>query len=464
MKCILHFGMQKTGSTSIQSTLYSAELGPEFGYIHFGQPNSSMYLGTAFLESPEKFYANRRRGLPPGEVQRRRDDYRRALHQQLREAGNRTSDRAMILSSEDLPNMSEQVLAEMRDFIAQVSPDIRPVGYIRAPKSYIESSLQERIKHGRSRFDLDAIFPKYRERFEKFDHVFGKENVSFWPFAPRTFTAGDVVLDFCRRIGLPLAAADVRRVNEGLTLPAVRLLYAYRVFGRSYGAGQEAVKANALLLNALQALPGEKLRLSDSLINPLLNKYRSDVAWMEERLGCSLAESADDKPGAITCEKDLLNFDDQSLDWLAGRLAMFDHARRVSFSTPEEVADGMAALVDQLMLNNAVGAGQERQSYSNMLTHVGVINMKVKELAKRAKADAGAELAGVSDAKAAKLLRAAFNCLREDLTQLDAGTLRVVGLGTYRAKRNDVLEDATGQSIKRFVFVPYSEQSPESDD
>jgi hypothetical protein len=88
------------------------------------------------------------------------------------------------------------------------------VAYVRDLAGYITSNFQERVKNGYANFDLIDSAPPYRRWFEKFDAVFGSENVRLWKFDPASFPRGCVVQDFCARLGLELPPAVVRKMTR----------------------------------------------------------------------------------------------------------------------------------------------------------------------------------------------------------------------------------------------------------
>ena len=138
------------------------------------------------------------------------------------------------------------------------------------------SSFQQRLKGGFERFDPAEFYPRYR-RLEVFDSVLGRERVSLWKFDPARFPEGDVVRDFCARLGIEIAPDDVVRVNESLSLPAMSILFAYRVHGPGYGEGPQAVRENWALARALQDVPGAKFRFHESAVAPVLEDNREDL-------------------------------------------------------------------------------------------------------------------------------------------------------------------------------------------
>lgn len=457
MKCILHFGMQKTGSTSIQTSLFHARLHEGYKYVNFGLPNSSMFLATAFLPKPEAFYANKRRGIAGEYLAERREEYRKSLLKQLFDSEEHT----LIISAEDLTNMETKALNDLRNFIGQFTQDIDVVGYIRSPKSFMESSLQERIKHGRSRFHIEQIFPMYKQRFEKFDKIFGHDHTFFWPFEPKTFPSGDVVLDFCSRIGLDFPAESVRRVNESLNMPAIKLLYAYRKYGPGYGVGDDAVKSNARLLRALQELPGPRLRLSSRLVGPLLEKYHQEIDWMERRLGHSLSENLDqDDDQAITTENDLLSFDEFSLKWLASQLGTEYENRLDCRLSPRSVAEWIHLFRLKLYADSMELASRQ-ESITN--SSEGEIEMEIEKLVTSIKDGMNDKEFPIPDKTLVTILRKVFGRIKHEIESTPDGVVKVTGLGSFRIKQVEVEKDEKKEVVKRVVFQPPKTKAKQSD-
>ena len=81
--CILHFGMAKTGSTSIQATLLRAPADEAFHYLTLGNGNAGRALATAFMPNARKFQPNRKQGLSGKDLRGRKDDVLAQLEQQF---------------------------------------------------------------------------------------------------------------------------------------------------------------------------------------------------------------------------------------------------------------------------------------------------------------------------------------------------------------------------------------------
>lgn len=277
--CVLHFGMAKTGSTSIQATLSQLPPRPDVVYLQSGEANAGRALSAAFMDDAGRFRPNRKLGLDERALARRR---RRALASFEQALDGPVT--LAVLSSEMLANFDRDSLVALRDWLAPRVDRIRLLGYVREPAAFMESMSQQALKNGNDRIDLQRRYPAYRQRFEPFESVFGRDAVTYRRFDPAGFPGGCVVRDFCATIGLDLPESAIVRVNEGLSRRAVGLLLAYRQAYPEFGSGREALRRNRALVALLTQLPGDKLRLDPALLRPVIEAQADDLAWINERL------------------------------------------------------------------------------------------------------------------------------------------------------------------------------------
>ena len=195
----------------------------------------------------------------------------------------------------------------MQKFLAKHFDEVRVIGYVRPPIGFKMSIFQQKVKHGKSSFDLEKILLNYRRKFQKFDKAFGRDNVLLLKFDPANFPRNCIVSDFCNQIGIePPDPSTIERVNESLSRDACSLLYAYRKFGPGYGVGKSVVKENARIIQVLFRLKGAKFKISRKLIRKSITDELADVRWMRKRLGTKLGDPARDDGSEISSEEDLL--------------------------------------------------------------------------------------------------------------------------------------------------------------
>lgn len=376
-ECVLHFGMHKTGSTSIQQSLAKKADLPEFDYLRLGgRVNGSGSLMTVFKEKPWLYHANRKKGLDRIEVAKRQEALRTALVSALDRATS-----PIFLSAEDVSAFDKGMLVSLRDFF-DAYINLRLVGYIRAPKSYMESAFQQRVKGGRvNGLYISKLMPKYA-KFRNFDKVFDKERVAFWPFDPLSFRNGDVVSDFCDRLGIEWDSCDSVRSNEALSLPALKLLFCYRKFGPGYGQGPAVIKENNRLIRKITELPGAKVRFHSELVRGAIEAGREDLDWVERRLDASLTEDLTrDDDFAIKGEDDLLDVEESATQWLASVLgSKYEDLWRKEMK-PREVAEWMQALRLKLGLEAEKGNGEVNRAHRKRTRAASMYNQPVGRVA-----------------------------------------------------------------------------------
>ena len=127
----------------------------------------------------------------------------------------------------------------------------------------MESVFQQHIQGGQSGFRLERQFPRYRQRYSRLERALQGARVEYWPFEPAAMPEGCVVRDFCRRLNLSIDPSEVQRANESLSLPAIRLLYAHRLYSRATDTGDASIDFTSLLAAALGELSGPRLRLHE---------------------------------------------------------------------------------------------------------------------------------------------------------------------------------------------------------
>ena len=120
------------------------------------------------------------------------------------------------------------------------------------------------------------------------------------------------------------------------SLPAIQLLYVYRMFYPSQ------VERDRRMVARLEQLSGKPLHFHSELYNQLIVLTPEEEARFEERAGFSIAENlqADDDI-AIRCEEDLLAIPERSIAWL---YAQSDSGRAMAKPDLQGIASLVALL------------------------------------------------------------------------------------------------------------------------
>lgn len=294
-ECIVHIGMHKTGSSSIQVTLDKKFKSEETCYFNLGKANHSRLILNLFSKHKKSIV----------------EDDNSVIMKKMLESIENCPGQRMILSGEGIVKLTKKELEDFKDFLYQYFEQITIVAYVRSPSSFIVSAFQEIVKGGIYHFMLEKVYPNYRNKFRKFDLVFGRENVHLWKFDPKTFIEGDVVTDFCHKIDIKMNLSSVIRVNDSLSMEALSLLYLYG----KYGSGTD-IPNKGKVISLLQKIGKRKIQISPNLLNPIIDKNAKDILWMEDRLGETLNENISSGIDDIESEKDLLSVDSETLEAL----------------------------------------------------------------------------------------------------------------------------------------------------
>lgn len=147
-KLVLHLGLQKTGSTSLQETfLYNPQPLSDagYGYANVAWPddkrnsNHSFPLIVAFSDGWQTSPEIVRRGWNADGLKRH---FTSAIRQAL------TTDQNLIMSGEDITDVPEAGLRAFSALVAEMGFDLQPVMFVRSPLEFVTSMTQTRVRHG----------------------------------------------------------------------------------------------------------------------------------------------------------------------------------------------------------------------------------------------------------------------------------------------------------------------------
>ncbi|WP_139792816.1 hypothetical protein [Pseudophaeobacter leonis] len=221
-RLVIHAGMHKTGSTSLQHALGMRDI-PDVHYVRLGKDNHSTALIELYLQNPRQHFAIHRLGLTDSELQ----DRKKKLEQRLIRQLNNRPEETFVISGEWLSHAPKPALDALRDAMGPHFTQTDIFCYVRAPGSLLPSIMQQRIKTGGANFELH--WPGYRSQMEQLDRAFGRENVHFRLYDAKAFRDGDIVSDFADWTGIPLRAQPQQtRRNTSLSAAALALIGCYR--------------------------------------------------------------------------------------------------------------------------------------------------------------------------------------------------------------------------------------------
>ncbi|MGD9918467.1 MAG: hypothetical protein AB7U46_10630 [Paenirhodobacter sp.] len=340
-RMIVHVGMHKTGTSTLQGSLAAHLADPAFRYLAFEQANNSTTIRHVFWND----------GLQDADAQLRikAERQRRRGFVAMTRALNALGPEVPILSAEVIWSLPRASSDQFFDLLRIYRRNIQIVAYLRNLPDYVDSAFQERLKTRRVDLGTPTVDVPYKRAFAPLERRFGRRNLLLKLFSPPALHKGCVVQDFCKTLGIAFDPAGVTRSNERLSLPAVRLLYTYR---RVHGTPR---RGDRQLCTRLASLPGARFQLSPPITAAMAICDDDDFAFAQERLGVDLrARESAPVERQIASEADLLA-QPEEIDWLAAATGC---AQATLHSGPEAVAAAMD-LLRQRALAEAPGARSE---------------------------------------------------------------------------------------------------------
>jgi len=300
-QCIIHIGMHKTGSSSIQHYLNTRQH-ENFSYFDLHRENHSIPIYSLFSEKPETYHIHRREGRTKEEVLNYNEKVRTLFMEHLTKNNKHET---FVISGEDISVLPKPSVEKLRDFFSCYFKQIKIIAYVRSPGSFISSGFQEHIKAGMSKFDVNLSQPSYRRRFENFDLLFGRENVELIYYDPEHMPNNDIVSDFLIRLGLAESIDTYTRVNESLSLEATSLLFVFNQYASKKLDILEKEKIRSELIQFLQHTGRQKFMLKQNILKDTIERNRNDIAWIEKRMGREIMEKSFDHSYGMGSEKEM---------------------------------------------------------------------------------------------------------------------------------------------------------------
>jgi hypothetical protein len=320
--CVLHIGQPKTGTTSIQSTLFWGLRDRRFRLLSLDSYFGNRLLLTAFHDRPHGQRGVFLRGITPGQFPRWAHRSRAYLDRTL--AASRRDGVTPIISAECVWGFQESELMALRRFILDRGFEPRVVAYLRPPFDRVESAMQQFARIG-----IADLWPRCVLRppqsllsdVQRIDAVFGRRQVAVFPFDQRGFPDRCVVRHFCDFVGIDLDRVPILRENGSLSLDAFRFLHAFNGAHPARADRTSVFVRRVILERALRDLPGRVLRLHESLQAPLLDRLTPELSALTDRLGGALPlTTVHRSPDAgLRDEAELFSYSPEALDWLARR-------------------------------------------------------------------------------------------------------------------------------------------------
>jgi serine/threonine protein kinase len=288
MNLILHIGIEKTGSSSIQAFLFENRKALEnagYGYIHTAGRVDHRDLAVAFMKHSRSDGYTRTHKIEGEEV---RYAFCENVKKQL--AGEVASLRnkglhTCIISSEHLNSRFNDVIEiqGLASYLQSIFDDVHVVAYVRDQRKKFPSQFSTRIKTGgtltfRTAFNnyLSSNNDFYDMSFLRWEDSFGSEALCLQLFDRKCFYRSDLIQDFLKISSIELDQKDLKffksDANSALSRNACKILRMMNFL--LPGSGLRSVAVREILIKMLNHLPGKPWSLSSEQSELITKKYQ----------------------------------------------------------------------------------------------------------------------------------------------------------------------------------------------
>lgn len=232
-RLVLHIGMQKTGTSSIQQTLgESREILKKYNvyYPVIENFNHSFDFNPIFIDNPHKNSIHFKIKGINTKIEAELEKHRLKKMWSLEFEKNNYEN--FIISAEGLSILNKNGVLELRDFTKKYFDTVKIIVYVREVEGYINSFMQQRIKEGVTtldKFNYIKDSQYYKDCIENYVQIFGKENIIVRVFDKKFFKNGNLIEDFFDSLGIDIniGKLKIRTTNESLGQNAVIFLSEY---------------------------------------------------------------------------------------------------------------------------------------------------------------------------------------------------------------------------------------------
>lgn len=287
MRVILHVGMGKAGSSTLQATFAAhRKLLEESGYLYpaIGKENEFTHNPLVMC-----FQSLRRPRMFGSEENVDAASYLQRLSTIARESKSET----MLLSSEFLFYQQPPVIRKLREFLAELFSDIKVVAYLRDPVSYYLSRQQQIVKASAEIIPPSDYSSLLKEGVENYRRVFGSEFAAH-DVGRSALIKHCVAQDFRTRYlpEVPEEAFVTISKNESFSAEAMCVLQALHQRG-FMGPDNVFTETKRQIVMEVRRAERKLELVSKPVLKPdieasLATKFRDDVRWVNASMGLSL--------------------------------------------------------------------------------------------------------------------------------------------------------------------------------
>lgn len=344
-KIIIHIGMHKTGTSSIQKAMKGYNDG-ESVYSSFDNENNSIPMFTIFSENRYLYHPWKKLGLSAQQVEEKRAQFQYILDKDLE---NNLGKRNIIISGEDISILSKAEKYRMLKLFEKKGWDIEVIGFVRHPFEYASSNLQEHIKGG-SKYIFE-ISTRFKEKIEPFVEYLGINKVKVYDYDELCLKYGDISEAFFALLGLKFTGTV--RVNSSFSSGAIRLIYKLNSIPiYTFGNKSRISARNKFMRMASSCYPKELSKPLDREImaSCLQKNFINDVEYLEGKFKISYPIRKIDK--SIT---DIVNYITDFSEFDFANILEYMNDLKLPYGSEPNVEEIVTLIYAKLLIEESIG-------------------------------------------------------------------------------------------------------------
>ena len=290
-RIVLHAGLHKTGTSSIQENcfkhrewlrlrgiVYTSFKFEDRELVNHSDPLASM------ASKPGKYGLLRRLKIEqtPGKATR-------LFSRQWEQLFEHPEGDTLVLSAEHVGQFNEKDMEALRRYLESHSQTLEVIAYIRSPQSSLESILQQQSASNVRSPEPESLIGLVKQRYQRIHGTFSDllQTVNFHQAVEHP--TGLVGSFFCL-LGLPpedVSKLQFNYANERMSMEAFKLMDA---INRTYPMGfreTHGIPRSYNDMSPLYSLPGQPFQC-EGILDPALNRsLEEEGQWLEQELGFS---------------------------------------------------------------------------------------------------------------------------------------------------------------------------------
>lgn len=322
-KLLLHIGMHKTGTSSIQQTLRGYDDGKTTFLRHpsHAAGNHSFLIQHMFDDHQQHF---QKMGWEQRKIIATKVKWLSQLHNYI---DNLKHDR-LIISGEGIRNMKPIAKKNLVEFFQAKSFDVEIFCIVRNPVDWALSASQQNLKSSAKRVN---IVPGYKRSLATFSELISEDKIRVHDFNELLDGYGDIVVAFSDLLGLNLSGYKIKRSNESLSFLAAKILHNMNKRGFNSVGTEHLFKKRLRLIEYLTVAfknspkPWPKEEIKPFLLSP---ETKQDVDYLRSNFKINYNYNSENQKNSLEpnefFDKFLCDFDDQELKLISSTLKKYE--------------------------------------------------------------------------------------------------------------------------------------------